>query len=172
MIGPPQRAAAWPAAALMLLLSLPLGPVNSGYAQAAQDRGSASGAPDPTYFDQYHSQPRDTVSAEAYDGFKQFALNCARCHGDFGVGTSFAPALIVSLSYTGRFKTGERDTKVVFFATVCAGRPDKGMPSWCALGLEMQKIESIYAYLSGRAAGTIGAGRPAMRRGSGASSKM
>ena len=31
--------------------------------------------------DQYHQAPRDTVSQEVYDGWKQFNLNCARCHG-------------------------------------------------------------------------------------------
>jgi mono/diheme cytochrome c family protein len=169
MIGPPRIGTA---AALMLLLSLPFAPVKAGYAQSARNPGSAATATDSTYFGQYHSQPRDTVSAAAYDGLKQFELNCARCHGDFGVGSSFAPALIVSLSDSGRFKTGERATKELFIATVCGGRPDKGMPSWCALGLEMDKIQSIYAYLSGRAAGTIGVGRPAVRRAPQTSSKM
>jgi hypothetical protein len=80
--------------------------------------------------------------------------------------------LVVSLSDTGRFRTGERATKELFTATVCGGRPDKGMPSWCALGLEMDKIQAIYAYLNGRATGTIGAGRPAVRRTPASGSKM
>jgi mono/diheme cytochrome c family protein len=160
MITPPHLGACT-AAALALLLSL--GPVRAGEAQAGADRRAAT-ATDPAYFNEYHSQPRDTVSPAAYDGFKQFELNCARCHGDYGIGTTFAPALIASLSDTGRFKTGERATKELFTATVCGGRPDKGMPSWCALGLEMDKIQAIYSYLSGRATGTIGAGRPAVRR--------
>lgn len=160
MITPPHPGACT-AAALVMLLSL--GPALAAQGQNAPDRRAAT-ATDPAYFKEYHSQPRDTVSPAAYDGFKQFQLNCARCHGDFGVGSSFAPALIVSVSDTGRFKTGERGTKELFMATVCGGRPDKGMPSWCALGLEMDKIQSIYAYLSGRASGTIGAGRPAVRR--------
>jgi mono/diheme cytochrome c family protein len=166
---PPQYLGACTAALLAVLLSL--GPVRAGEAQAGADRRAAT-ATDPAYFNEYHSQPRDTVSPAAYDGFKQFQLNCARCHGDFGVGTTFAPALIVSVSDTGRFKTGERGTKELFIATVCGGRPDKGMPSWCALGLEMDKIQAIYAYLSGRASGAIGAGRPAVRRTPASSSKM
>jgi mono/diheme cytochrome c family protein len=161
---PQRHPAACTAAALTLLLSLSFAPARAGHAQSARGPGSAATATDPTYFNEYHSQPRDTVSPAAYDGFKQFQLNCARCHGDFGVGSSFAPALVVSLSDTGRFKTGERATKELFIATVCGGRADKGMPSWCALGLEMDKIQAIYAYLSGRAGGTIGAGRPAVRR--------
>jgi mono/diheme cytochrome c family protein len=110
--------------------------------------------------DQYHPPPRDTVDVDTYNGWKQYELNCARCHGEFGVGSSFAPALVVSLKDDGTIPTPE-----TFITTVCAGRPDKGMPSWCALGLEMDKIQKIYKYLKGRADGRIGIGRPAVRDG-------
>ena len=110
--------------------------------------------------DPYHPAARDTISVEAYQGWKQYELNCSRCHGEFGVGSSFAPALIVSLTDSGTI-----NTKVLFIQTVCAGRPDKGMPSWCALGLEMDKIQNIYAYLKGRADGKIHIGRPAAKPG-------
>ncbi len=108
--------------------------------------------------DAYHSAPRDTISNDAYQGWKQFELNCSRCHGEYGVGSSFAPALIVSLKDGGTIPNQES-----FITTVCAGRPDKGMPSWCALGLEMDKIQRMYLYLKGRADGKIGIGRPAVR---------
>jgi hypothetical protein len=111
--------------------------------------------------DEYHPAPRDTVTSDVYQGWKQFELNCSRCHGEYGVGTSFAPALIVSLKDDGTVPTKE-----LFITTVCAGRPDKGMPSWCALGLEMDKIQRIYMYLKGRADGKIGIGRPALRENS------
>lgn len=108
--------------------------------------------------DEYHLVPKDTVDVDTYNGWKQFELNCARCHGEFGVGTSFAPALIVSLKADNNIPTQE-----AFITVVCAGRPDKGMPGWCALGLEMDKIQKIYSYLKGRADGKIGPGRPAVR---------
>ncbi len=110
--------------------------------------------------DPYHPAPRDTVDTDTYNGWKQYELNCSRCHGEFGVGTSFAPALVVSLKDDGTIPSPE-----LFITTVCAGRPDKGMPSWCALGLEMDKIQKIYKYLKGRADGKIGIGRPAVRDG-------
>jgi len=110
--------------------------------------------------DPYHPAARDTISVEAYQGWKQYELNCSRCHGEFGVGSSFAPALVVSLTDSGTI-----NTKELFIQTVCAGRPDKGMPSWCALGLEMDKIQNIYAYLKGRADGKIHIGRPAAKPG-------
>lgn len=108
--------------------------------------------------DAYHPAARDTIGVEAYQGWKQYELNCSRCHGEFGVGSSFAPALVVSLTDSGTI-----NTKELFIQTVCAGRPDKGMPSWCALGLEMDKIQNIYAYLKGRADGKIHLGRPAAK---------
>lgn len=108
--------------------------------------------------DAYHQAPRDTIDNLTYQGWKQFELNCSRCHGEYGVGSSFAPALIVSLKEGGTVPSRE-----LFITTVCAGRPDKGMPSWCALGLEMDKIQNMYSYLKGRADGKIGIGRPAVK---------
>jgi mono/diheme cytochrome c family protein len=112
-----------------------------------------------TAADPYHPAPRDTLDVDTYQGWKQFELNCSRCHGEYAVGSSFAPALVVSLKEGGTIPTKE-----LFITTVCAGRMDKGMPSWCALGLEMNKIEQIYQYVKGRADGKIAAGRPAQRQ--------
>jgi mono/diheme cytochrome c family protein len=110
--------------------------------------------------DKYHPAPKDTLDSDTYQGWKQFELNCARCHGEYGVGSSFAPALVVSLRDSGSVPT-QQD----FITTVCAGRPAKGMPSWCQLGLEMGKIQQIYKYLKGRADGKISIGRPAQKGG-------
>jgi mono/diheme cytochrome c family protein len=122
---------------------------------AAQTPATAS--PDAAYFSAYHTVPRDTVTPPVYQGWKQYALNCARCHGDWGVGTSFAPALVESVKPSGTIPTAE-----LFLSTVCAGRPDKGMPAWCTLGLEMEAMQVIYAYLLERSEGRIGLGRPAV----------
>jgi hypothetical protein len=108
--------------------------------------------------DAYHQAPRDTVSAEVYDGWKQYNLNCARCHGEDVLGTTIAPHLIVSVRPDGAVPTKEG-----FVQTVCAGRPEKGMPAWCPLGMEMDKINAIYSYVKGRSEGKIGPGRPARR---------
>ena len=109
--------------------------------------------------DQYHQAPRDTVPQPVYDGWKQFNLNCARCHGEDALGTSFAPHLIVSLKPDGPIPTKE-----LFIQTVCAGRPDKGMPSWCALGMEMGTIDAIYSYVKARSDAKLAPGRPAVKR--------
>lgn len=119
---------------------------------------SVSGLAAQELHDANHPAPRDTVDNETYQGWKQFELNCSRCHGEYAVGSSFAPALVVSLK-----DGGPVPSKEAFITTVCAGRPDKGMPSWCALGLEMEKIERMYLYVKGRADGKIGIGRPAVK---------
>jgi hypothetical protein len=109
--------------------------------------------------DAYHQAPVDTVSQPVYDGWKQYNLNCARCHGEDVQGTTIAPHLIVSVRPEGSIPTKE-----LFMQTVCAGRPEKGMPAWCPLGLEMAKIEAIYLYVKGRSEGKIHQGRPAVRQ--------
>jgi cbb3-type cytochrome c oxidase subunit III len=109
--------------------------------------------------DAYHQPPHDTVSQAVYEGWKQFNLNCARCHGEDALGTTIAPHLIMSLKPDGPI-----NTKELFVQTVCAGRPAKGMPSWCALGLDMEKINSIYLYVKGRSDAKISPGRPAVKK--------
>ena len=110
--------------------------------------------------DQYHQAPRDTVSQGVYDGWKQYNLNCARCHGEDVQGTTIAPHLVTSLRPDGPI-----NTKELFVQTVCAGRPAKGMPSWCALGMEMPTIEKIFLYVKGRSDAKLGQGRPALKPG-------
>ena len=127
-------------------------PAPAESAQASAPAAEAGGG----LRDAYHQAPRDTVTAEVYDGWKQFNLNCARCHGEDVLGTTIAPHLIVSVR-----PGGATDTKEAFVQTVCAGRPEKGMPAWCPLGLEMEKINAIYAYVKGRSEGKIAPGRPA-----------
>ena len=108
--------------------------------------------------DAYHQAPRDTVEQATYDGWKQFNLNCARCHGEDALGTTIAPHLIMSLKPDGPI-----NTKELFVQTVCAGRPAKGMPAWCALGLGLDKINDIYLYVKGRSDAKISPGRPAVK---------
>ena len=119
---------------------------------------AATAANDTPLRDAYHLAPRDTVSQAVYNGWKQFNLNCARCHGEDVMGTTIAPHLIVSLKPDGPI-----NTKELFVQTVCAGRPEKGMPAWCALGLEMDKINDIYEYVKGRSDAKISPGRPAVK---------
>jgi hypothetical protein len=130
-------------------------------AAPTQDTAAAAGATqtaDAPLRDQYHQAPRDTVDQTTYDGWKQYNLNCARCHGEDVLGSTIAPHLVISLKPDGPINTPELFTQVV-----CAGRPEKGMPSWCALGMEPAKINQIYSYVKGRSEGKIRPGRPAVK---------
>lgn len=113
-----------------------------------------------SYRKQTEAVPRDTLAPSVYDGWKQFELNCSRCHGEFGVGTSFGPSLVVSLKNGGTVPD-----YATFLTVVCGGRKEKGMPAWCELGLEQDKIQEIYSYLKLRADGKVGVGRPARAEG-------
>jgi len=135
-------------AAAVLAAALAVAP--EAVAQADADWGA--------YRKQVQEAPRDTIEANAYAGWKQYELNCARCHGEYGVGTSFAPALVASLKNGGTVPD-----QAAFVSVVCQGRKEKGMPSWCELGLEMDKIMNMYAYLKLRADGKVHAGRPASK---------
>jgi hypothetical protein len=126
---------------------------------AKQDTSAAATEGGGELRDAYHQAPRDTVSQAVYEGWKQFNLNCARCHGEDVQGTTIAPHLIVSLKPNGPI-----NSKELFVQTVCAGRPAKGMPAWCALGLDMDKINNIYQYVKGRSDAKISPGRPAVKR--------
>ncbi|HEU4524967.1 MAG TPA: cytochrome c [Gemmatimonadales bacterium] len=136
-------------------------PAPQATAQAGQDTAQAAGgAAPPPLRDAYHQAPKDTVDQATYDGWKQYNLNCARCHGEDVLGTTIAPHLVMSLKPDGPIATQE-----AFVQVVCAGRPEKGMPSWCALGMDPAKINQIYSYVKGRSEGKVGPGRPAVRQG-------
>ncbi len=120
----------------------------------------ADSAPPSAPSDPYHQPPRDTVSVVEYNGWKQYNLNCARCHGEDVLGTTIAPHLVTSLKPDGPI-----NTKELFLQTVCEGRPAKGMPAWCTLGMEPATIEAIYLYVKGRSEGRIHPGRPARQGG-------
>lgn len=118
---------------------------------AAQEAAAAGAGPT-------HAAPRDTVGPAEYEGWKQFSLLCARCHGEDGLGTSFGPNLVAAFRPDGTLPSQE-----AFVAVLVAGRPDKGMPSGGTLGLETKYHEGMYQYLKGRSSGRLVGGRPARR---------
>ena len=112
---------------------------------------AAVAGPDP-----YHPPPRDTVDSETYQGWKQYSLHCARCHGDDALGSTFGPNLVASLG-----PSGEVSTREDFLDVLRNGRHDKGMPSAAKMGLDSVYFEGLYRYLAGRGSGVLKGGRPA-----------
>ena len=108
--------------------------------------------------DPYHPPPRDTVEVSLYKAWQQYSLQCARCHGEDGQGTSFAPSLLVALGPEGGAPSREE-----FMRILDGTREDKGMPSAATLGIDSAYFDGLYRYLTDRSDGRLHGGRPARR---------
>lgn len=106
--------------------------------------------------DPYHPVPRDTVDSETYQGWKQYSLHCARCHGDDALGSTFGPSLVDAFG-----PQGEISDRVNFLEVLHGSRAEKGMPSAVKMGLDSTYFEGLYRYLAGRGSGKFKGGRPA-----------
>jgi mono/diheme cytochrome c family protein len=94
------------------------------------------------------------VSRPEYEGWRQYSVNCARCHGQDVLPNPVAANLLVSLKPGGPFDTPEK-----FREVVTKGRPNRGMPAFGPL-LTPEQVDAIFAYVKGRAEGRISPGRP------------
>jgi mono/diheme cytochrome c family protein len=94
------------------------------------------------------------VSQAEYEGWRQYSVNCARCHGQDVLPNPVAANLLISLAPGGPMEGKEK-----FVQVVSGGRPDRGMPAFKSL-LTPGQIEAIYAYVKGRADKRIPPGRP------------
>ncbi len=112
-------------------------------AGAAQPSGQAAGGGGPK------------VSQIEYEGWRQYSVNCARCHGQDVLPNPVAANLLVSLAPGGPMATSE-----TFFQVVNEGRPERGMPAFKSI-MTPDQIKATYAYVKGRAEKRIPAGRPA-----------
>jgi mono/diheme cytochrome c family protein len=125
-------------------------------ASAPAPAPAAAAAAPPAAPDPYHPLPRDTVDAETYQGWKQFMLQCSRCHGDEATGSTFGPSLVKSLGPTGQISTREK-----FLDVLQNGVKDKGMPTAAKMGLDPVYFDGLYRYLAGRGSAKLKGGRPA-----------
>jgi mono/diheme cytochrome c family protein len=94
------------------------------------------------------------VSQLEYEGWRQYSVNCARCHGQDVLPNPVAANLLISVSPKGPFNSYEK-----FAEIVTAGRPASGMPAFKGI-LTPEQTRAIYAYVKGRAEGRIPPGRP------------
>ena len=75
-----------------------------------------------------------------YEGWRQYSVHCARCHGQDVLGGPVAE-------------------QGAFVSVVKAGRPVRGMPGFAST-VSDEQTNAIFAYVQGRADGKIPAGRP------------
>jgi mono/diheme cytochrome c family protein len=95
------------------------------------------------------------VSAPEYEGWRQYSVHCARCHGQDVLGNPVAANLLESAREGGALAGQD-----AFVAVVQAGRPDRGMPAFAGV-LSKEQSGAISAYVQGWADGGVPVGRPA-----------
>ncbi len=96
-----------------------------------------------------------SVSEREYEGWRQYSVHCARCHGQDVLGNPVAADLLKSTAPGGPVAE-----EAAFVQVVREGRPDKGMPPLEG-SMTPEQMGAVYAYVRGRAEGKIPAGRPA-----------
>ncbi len=99
--------------------------------------------------------PRPVLAQEksaAHEGWRQYMVHCARCHGDDAMGGTMSPDLRTSVSRGMNQRS--------FHAVVMQGRREKGMPGFKGV-LTDEQVAAIYSYVAARASGKLKAGRPA-----------
>jgi mono/diheme cytochrome c family protein len=99
------------------------------------------------------------VSQLEYEGWRQYSVHCARCHGQDVLGNPVASDLLTSLGPGGPIDTPQKFSQVV-----SEGRPDRGMPALKG-SMTPEQIRAVYAYVKGRADKRIPPGRPASPQG-------
>jgi mono/diheme cytochrome c family protein len=95
------------------------------------------------------------LSQAEYEGWRQYSVNCARCHGQDVLPNPVAANLLISLAPGGPMASPGR-----FIQVVSEGRPERGMPAFKSI-LTQEQTQAIYAYVKGRAEKRIPPGRPA-----------
>jgi len=94
------------------------------------------------------------VSPQEYEGWRQYSVHCARCHGQDVLGNPVAADLLKTTA-----PGGSSASQKVFVDIVLNGRTARGMPAF-GKTLTPGQAAAIYAYVKGRADGRIPAGRP------------
>jgi mono/diheme cytochrome c family protein len=100
------------------------------------------------------AQEAPVVSDAEYEGWRQYNVHCARCHGQDALPNPVAANLLTSLAPGGKAADNATFTKVV-----TEGRTDRGMPAFKGT-VEPEQVEAMYLYLKGRAEKRIPPGRP------------
>lgn len=133
-----------------------------------------------------NTQPAQALKQQAqppgsvYTGWRVFQDKCAACHGPAAVGTAGAPDLLPRVREMGsRQFVGLVLTRYYWTAQLGEGKPGGAawealvdaveqrkdymltMPAWQGEPRVNAHIADLYAYLSARAQGTQGPGRPA-----------
>lgn len=102
------------------------------------------------------SAKRCRVSEPVFSGWRTYHATCVHCHGQDGLGGSFANNLVATVRATGRTD---------FVNTVLDGYDGRlgRMPGYRGNASVEPKIGDVYEYLMRRASGELPPGRPTKR---------
>ena len=91
------------------------------------------------------------VDAQTYNGYRRYHAGCNHCHGQDGVGSSFAPSLVDALPDVETFRRIVRDGQRKGVSVMKGFADDPNFAPY---------VDDIYAYLQARSDGALGRGRP------------
>jgi mono/diheme cytochrome c family protein len=91
------------------------------------------------------------VDVRTYNGFRRYHAGCNHCHGQDGMGSTFAPSLVGELSDIETFRRVVREGQRTGASVMKGFAADPNIAPY---------VDDIYAYLQARADGALGRGRP------------
>jgi mono/diheme cytochrome c family protein len=91
------------------------------------------------------------VDAQTYEGYRRYHAGCNHCHGQDGLGSSFAPSLVDRLPDLDTFRRIVREGLSNGTVVMKGFAEDPNVAPY---------VDAIYAYLEARADGALGIGRP------------
>jgi mono/diheme cytochrome c family protein len=100
------------------------------------------------------AQEASKVNEVEYEGWRQYNVHCARCHGQDALPNPVTANLLASLA-----PDGPAADQKTFTTIVMEGRTSRGMPGFKG-SIEPAKVDAMYQYLKGRAERRIPPGRP------------
>ena len=137
--------------------------------------GCAASAPDKPAGDD--ARPQAQLSREArrslYEGWIVFQDNCSQCHGWSAAGTERGPDLVSRMAGMSPYRFADLVMRrhdwsappgaaraTLLGEIMRRERGEAIMPAWQDDPVVAGHIQDLYAYLSARAAGTLGSERP------------
>ena len=97
------------------------------------------------------------VDKKTFNGWRRYTESCLRCHGPDGAGSSYAPSLVDSAK---RMSQDEFNEIVINGRTNVSAASENVMPPFGTVEDVVSYLDDIWAYLTARADGALGRGRP------------
>jgi mono/diheme cytochrome c family protein len=128
--------------AKLVLMSIAVSSLTLSVGAASQDQATAGKS---------YRVVDGKVDARTYNGYRRYHAGCNHCHGQDGIGSSFAPSLVDGLPDAETFRQIVREGRSKGVSVMKGFADDPNFAPY---------VDDIYAYLQARADGALGRGRP------------